>query len=87
MRSDEDPDDFLYKKERLRDRLNSVTSKEGPSERQYEDIILQYLPPEYDRIRQTYFEREDCNFTNIRRMMSKIVRMRQHRQRPKEKEG
>ena len=25
MRSDEDPDDFLYKKDRCRDRLNSVT--------------------------------------------------------------
>ena len=51
MRSDEDPDDFLYKKDRCRDRLNSVTRKEGPSDRRYEDIILQYLPPEYDRIR------------------------------------
>ena len=56
MRSDEDPDDFLYKKDRYRDRLNSVTSKEGPSDRQYEDIILQCLPPEYDRIRQMHFE-------------------------------
>ena len=29
-RSDEDPDDFLYKEDRCRDRLNSVTPKEGP---------------------------------------------------------
>ena len=72
MRSDEDPDDFLYKKDRCRDRLNSVTSKEGPSDRWSEDIILQCLPPEYDRIRQTHFEREDCNLADIRRMMSKI---------------
>ena len=43
MRSDEDPDDFLYKKDRCRDRLNSVTPKEGPSDRRYEDIILQCL--------------------------------------------
>ena len=48
MRSDKDPDDFLYKKDRCRDRLNSVTPKEGPSDRRYEDIILQCLPPEYD---------------------------------------
>ena len=85
MRSDEDPDDFLYKKDRCRDRLNSVTPKEGPSDRlnsvtpkkgpsdrRYEDIILQCLPPEYDKIRQTHCEREDCNLADIRRMMSKI---------------
>ena len=72
MRSDEDPDDFLYKKDRWRDRLNSITPKEGPSDRRYEDIILQCLPPEYDRIRQPHFEREDCSLADIRRMMSKI---------------
>ena len=72
MRSDEDLDDFLYKKELCRDRLNSVTPEEGPSDRQYEDIILQCLPPEYDRIRQIHFKKEDCNLVDIRRMMSKI---------------
>ena len=72
MRSDEDPDDFLYKKDRCRDRLNSVTPKEAPSDRRYEDIILQCLPPEYDRIRSTHFEREDCSLADIRRMISKI---------------
>ena len=39
-RSDKDPDDFLYKKNRCRDRLNSVTPKEDPAGRRYEDIIL-----------------------------------------------
>ena len=53
MRSDEDPDNFLYKKDRCRDLLNSVTPKEGPSDRHYEGIILQCFPPKYDRIRQT----------------------------------
>ena len=72
MRSDEDPDDFLYKKDRCRDRLNSVSPREGPSDRRCEDIILQCLPQEYNRIRQTHFEREDCNLEDIRRMMSKI---------------
>ena len=72
MRSDEDPDDFLYKKDRCRDRLNSVTPKEGPSDRRYKDIILQCLSPEYDRIRQTHIERGDCNLEDTRRMMSKI---------------
>ena len=70
--SDKDPDNFLYKKDRCHDRLDSVTPKEGPSDRRYEDILLQCLPPEYDRIRQTHFEREDCNLEDIRRMMSKI---------------
>ena len=72
MRSDEDPDDFLSKKDRCRDRLSSVTPKEGPSDRRYEDIILQCLPPEYDRIRQTHFERENCSLADIRRMMLTI---------------
>ena len=72
MRPDEDPDDFLYKKDRCRDRLNFVTPQEGPSDSQYEDIILQYLPPEYNRIRQMHFEREDCNLADVRRMVSKI---------------
>ena len=72
MRSDKDPDDFLYKKDRCRDRLNSFTPKEGPSDRRYEDIILQSLLPEYDRIRQTHLEREDCNLGDIWWTMSKI---------------
>ena len=72
MRSDEDPDNFLYKKKRCRDRLNSVTPKEGPSDRRYEDIILQCLPPEYDKIRQTHFEKKNCSLADIRRMISKI---------------
>ena len=82
MLSNEDPDDFLYKKDRCRDRLNYVTPKEGPSDRRYEDITLQCLPPEYDRIRQTHFEREDYNLEDIRRMMSKTYTGRQPRPLP-----
>ena len=65
IRSDEDPDDFLYKKDRSHDRLNSVTPKEGSSNRPYEDIILQCLLLEYDRIRQTHFERVECNLEHF----------------------
>ena len=72
MRPSKDLDDFLLKKDRCRYRLYSVTPKEGASDRQYEDIILQCLPPEYDKIRQTHFEREDCTLADIRRMMAKI---------------
>ena len=72
MRSDEDPDDLLYKKDRYRGRLIFVTPKEGLCNRQYEEIILQSLPPEYDRTRQTHFETNDCSLAEIRQMMSKI---------------
>ena len=40
------PTIFSTKKDRCHDRLNSVTPKEGPSDRRYEDIILECLPPE-----------------------------------------
>ena len=43
MQSDGDSDDVLYKKDRCRNRLNSVTPKEGPSDRRYKDIILPCL--------------------------------------------
>ena len=66
MRSDEDSDDFLYKKDRCHNRRNSVTPKEGLSDRRYEDIILQCLLPEYDKIRQTHFERGDCSLADVR---------------------
>ena len=72
MRANKDLDDFLLKNDRCRDRLYSVTPKEGPSDRQCEDIILQCLPPEYDKIRQTHFEREDSTLGDIRRIMAKI---------------
>ena len=72
MWSDKDPDVFLYKKDQCHDCLYFATSKEGPSDRQYDDIIFQCLLPEYDKIRQTHFERENCNLTDIPRMMLKI---------------
>ena len=59
MWSDEDPSGFLYKKDRCRDRLNSVTPKENPSDSQNEDIVLQCLSPEYERTHQTLFEKEE----------------------------
>ena len=72
MRLDKDSENFLYKKDRRRDRLNSATPKEGLSDRQYENVILQCLPPEYDIIHQPHFKREGCNLEGIRRIMSKI---------------
>ena len=73
MRSSEDPDDFLYKKDWCCNCLKPVTPKEGPSDRQYEDIILQCLPPEDDNTHQIHLEKKDCNLVDIWRMMSKIT--------------
>ena len=70
--SDEDTYDLLYKKDRCRDRLDSVTPEEGLSNRRYEDITLQCLLSELDRTSQIHFERADCNLADVRRMISKI---------------
>ena len=72
MRSDEDLDDFLYKKDRCRDRLNSATPKEVPSDRQYEGTNLQCFPPGVRQNPLNSLEGEDCNLADVRRMMSKI---------------
>ena len=54
MRPSQDPDDYFYHMDSCRDRLNACNPPEGWP---YEDIILQALPSEYDRIRQTHLER------------------------------
>ena len=55
-----------------RDRLNACDPPEGPTDRQYEDIILQALPPEYKAIDQAHLERGDFRLGDIRRMMAAI---------------
>ena len=69
MCPDQDPDDYLYHIDSCRHRFNACDPPEGPTDRQYEDIILQALPSECDGIRQTYLERRDYGLANIRRMM------------------
>ena len=56
-RPGQDPDDYLYHMDNCRVHLNACDPPEGPTNRQYEDIILQALPSEYDPIRQTHLER------------------------------
>ena len=56
----------------FRDRLNTCDSPEGPTNRQYEDIILQALSSEYDRIRQTHLERRHFGLAGIHHMMAAI---------------
>ena len=76
MQSDENPDNFISKKNWCRDRLNAVDPKEGPSNRQYEDTIFHRLPPVNDRIRQIHFDREDCNLADIRHSAGDVEDLR-----------
>ena len=50
MRSGQDRDGYLYIIDSCRNRLNACDPAEGPTGRQYEDIILQALPLEYEVI-------------------------------------
>ena len=72
MRSEQDPDEYLYIMDSCRDRLNACDSPEGPTDRQYEDILLQDLPSEYKAIRQAHLGRGDFGLADIRRMMAAI---------------
>ena len=72
MRSGQDPDEYLYIMDSCRDRLTRCDPPEGTTYRQFEDIILQALPPEYMAIRQAHLERGDFGVANIRRMMVAI---------------
>ena len=70
MRPDQDVDEYLSNMDSCRVRLNACDPLQGPTDRQYEDIILQALPSEYDRIRQTHLERRDVGLADTRRMMA-----------------
>ena len=72
MRPGQDPDDYLYYMDSCRDRLNACDPSEGPTDRQYKDIIFQALSSEYGRIRQTHLKRRDFVLADIRRMMAAI---------------
>ena len=70
MKSGDDPDDFLYTMDGYRERLKDM-GQPVPDER-YEDIILQALPAEYERVRTASYERRDFHLADIRRMMSAL---------------
>ena len=67
MKSSDDPDDFHYTMDGYRERLKDM-GQPVPDER-YEDIILQALPAEYERVRIASYERRDFHLADIRRMM------------------
>ena len=68
--SDQDPDEYLYIMNSCRDRLSACVPPKGPTDRQYEDILLQALPPRYKAIRQVHLQRGDFGLADIRRMMA-----------------
>ena len=72
VRPRQDYDDYLYHMDSYRDRLNAYDPLEGLTDRQNEDIILQVLLSEYDRIHQTHLERRSFGHANIRRMIPAI---------------
>ena len=72
MRLRQDSDDYLYHMNSCRDRLNACDPPEGPTDRQNENIILQVLLSNYDRIRQTHLERISFGHANIRRVIPAI---------------
>ena len=69
MIPDQDPDEFLYTIKSCRDRFNTSSPPEGPTDRQFENILQQALSPDYETVRIAYLERWDFGFEDIRRMM------------------
>ena len=61
-----------YKLDTRRERLNARNPLEETIDRQFGDIIIQALPPEYECIRTPYLEKPDFWIADIYRMMSAI---------------
>ena len=55
MKSGDDPDDFLYTMDGFRERLEDMG--QPVSDERYEEIILQALPGEYERVRTASHEK------------------------------
>ena len=72
MRSGQDPDEYLYIMDSCRDCFNACDPPEGPTDRQYEDFILQSFPPEHKPLRQAHLERGSFGLADIRRMMAAV---------------
>ena len=70
MKSGDDPEDFLYTMDGFRERLEDMG--QPVADERYEDIILQAIPAEYERVRTASYERRDFHLADIRRMMSAL---------------
>ena len=65
----QDLDKFVNEIDTRRERLNACDHTEGPSIR---EIIIQALPPEYERIHTLHLEKPDFGIADIHRMMTAI---------------
>ena len=70
MKSGDDPDDFLYTMDGFRERLEDMG--QPVHDERYEDIILQAILAEYERVRTASYERREFHQADIRRMMSAL---------------
>ena len=57
---------------RCRNSFNISTHQEGPTDRQYEDLLLQALSPDYQSIGRAHLERWNFGLANVQRIMVAI---------------
>ena len=67
MEPGQDPDDLFFVLDECRDLLEEMG--QSVHDERYEDIILQALPPEYERVRTARYERRDFRLDDIRHMV------------------
>ena len=72
MSPGQDPDEFLYELDTRRERLNACDPSEGSMDRQFENIILEALLPENERIRTSHLEKPDFGIANIHEFRSSV---------------
>ena len=70
MEPGQDPDEFFFALDECRDLLEEMG--QAVHDESYEDIILQALPPEYERMRTSSYERRDFGLDDIRYMVHTI---------------
>ena len=68
MKSGDDHDDCIYSMDDNCERLEAMD--QPVSDARYEEIILQTLPAEYERVSTASYERRDFHLADIRRGMS-----------------
>ena len=64
--SDQDPKEYLYIIDSCRDGLNVCDPPEGPTDRQYDDILLEAFPTAYKALPQAHLEIRDFVVADIR---------------------
>ena len=67
MSPGQDPDEFPHELDTRRERLNACDPPERPTDRQFQEIILQALPPEYERIGTSDPKKPDFGVSDIMR--------------------